>query len=655
MANLIIGSQDPLAKQAELISENANSIVLAQSIATVATTPGANNVTVSTSVNNDSGDTVTVYTTPGTISVSSVDQTINQYLVSDSGVSSIVAGNNVTITSSAGNGQGTVTINATVGTVNTVATANTVINNAQPNITSVGTLTSLGVSGTIISANVIANTGIFSGNGSGLSNLPASNLTGNLSNLTSLFIGNGSLSNSAIVNFGANSFTSTVNVNTYVTFYDSGGVGQTNFINYVRTFGNLNSPTTPNNNSSIGQSLYRIYNGTQYPTAGKLYFYAPNASSNSFSGNVSWTPGGFVVQTGNPSGNVTNPNSQSAYNLLYFNEYGQFFVINGGGANGSPTASLGVTCFTNVAGDGSDITLSRARGNRDSYLPVQSGDTLGNIFFRGYNGTSFRESSRLISIATSNASVTPGSLIAADFTINTIEGNIYIESILSNGATNPLGNVYIGNGITNAQLIAGNVFFDNMTLSNLSNSSTGNALFYDTGTGQVTYGEVGTLQGIQGITGAQGTTGSTGIQGTSGAIGIQGTTGSTGIQGTTGSTGIQGTSGAIGIQGTTGAIGIQGTTGAIGIQGTTGAIGIQGTTGSIGIQGTTGLQGIQSTQGLQGIQGIEGPTNANTLIWTSVPGTSNSTGTPGQVAYATGFFYVCVANNTWERATLTTW
>ena len=607
MANLTIGSQDPLAKQAELISENANSIVLAQSIATVATTPGANNVTVSTSVNNDSGDTVTVYTTPGTISVSSVDQTINQYLVSDNGVSSIVAGNNVTITSSAGNGQGTVTINAVVSTVNTVATANTVINNAQPNITSVGTLTSLGVSGTIIAANVIANTGIFSGNGSGLSNLPASNLTGNLPNLTSLFVGNGSLANSAMVNFGANSFTSTVNANTYVTFYDTGESGKLSFINYVRTFGNLNSPSTPSNDSSIGQSLYRVYNGTQYPTAGKLYFYAPNASSNSFSGNVSWTPGGFVVQTGNPSGNVADPNSQSAYNLLYFNEYGQFFVINGGGANGIPTASLGVTCFTDVAGDGSDVVLSRARGNRDNYLPVQSGDTLGNIFFRGYNGTSFRESSRLISTATSNASVTPGSLIAADFTIDTVQGNIYIESILSNGATNPIGNVYIGDGITNAQLIAGNVFFDNMTLSNLSNSSTGNALFYDTGTGQVTYGEVGTLQGIQGITGSQGTQGITGSQGT------QGITGSQGIQGLTGSQGIQ------------------------------------------GLQGTTGLQGIQSTQGLQGIQGIQGPTNANALIWTSVPGTSSSTGTPGQVAYATGFFYVCVAPDTWERATLATW
>ena len=56
--------------------------------------------------------------------------------------------------------------------------ANTVIQNAQPNITSVGTLTGLGVNGTITGVNITANTGIFSGNAAGLYNIPIANLVG---------------------------------------------------------------------------------------------------------------------------------------------------------------------------------------------------------------------------------------------------------------------------------------------------------------------------------------------------------------------------------------------------------------------------------------------------------------------------------------------
>jgi hypothetical protein len=54
--------------------------------------------------------------------------------------------------------------------------ANTVYDPAQPNITSVGTLTGLDVNGNITAPNFIANTGIFTGNGSGLSNINGANV-----------------------------------------------------------------------------------------------------------------------------------------------------------------------------------------------------------------------------------------------------------------------------------------------------------------------------------------------------------------------------------------------------------------------------------------------------------------------------------------------
>jgi hypothetical protein len=66
----------------------------------------------------------------------------------------------------------------------TAATANTVTDNAQPNITSVGTLTGLSVNGSITAANITANTGVFTGNGAGLSQLAGANVTGTVANAT---------------------------------------------------------------------------------------------------------------------------------------------------------------------------------------------------------------------------------------------------------------------------------------------------------------------------------------------------------------------------------------------------------------------------------------------------------------------------------------
>lgn len=40
--------------------------------------------------------------------------------------------------------------------------------------------------------------------------------------------------------------------------------------------------------------------------------------------------------------------------------------------------------------------------------------------------------------------------------------------------------------------------------------------------------------------------------------------------------------------------------------------------------------------------------------WVNVPATATSPGIAGQVAYQSGFFYVCVANNVWQRVALVT-
>ncbi len=63
------------------------------------------------------------------------------------------------------------------GTVSSATTAGTVTTAAQGNITSVGTLTGLGVNGTVTAVDFTANTGVFTGNGSALTALNASNIS----------------------------------------------------------------------------------------------------------------------------------------------------------------------------------------------------------------------------------------------------------------------------------------------------------------------------------------------------------------------------------------------------------------------------------------------------------------------------------------------
>jgi hypothetical protein len=55
--------------------------------------------------------------------------------------------------------------------------------------------------------------------------------------------------------------------------------------------------------------------------------------------------------------------------------------------------------------------------------------------------------------------------------------------------------------------------------------------------------------------------------------------------------------------------------------------------------------------------------NGTTTAWltptftasAAAPATATAAGTPGQVAYDSGFVYVCVAANSWRRSALTAW
>ena len=86
--------------------------------------------------------------------------------------------------------------------------------------------------------------------------------------------------------------------------------------------------------------------------------------------------------------------------------------------------------------------------------------------------------------------------------------------------------------------------------------------------------------------GATGATGLTGATGANGTIGVDGSTGATGATGPQGATGASGTIGVDGSTGATGPAGTNGATGATGLAGPTGATGVQGATGVTGATGS---------------------------------------------------------------------
>jgi hypothetical protein len=141
---------------------------------------GTNSITTTTSANNSPSDTVTVYSTQGAIYASSIDQTINQTVVNRIGVNSIIAGDNITITSTGASGTGVVTINATGGGGNgTPGGSNTQIQFNDGNAFGGNTGFTFNKTTGIFASPFLA------GNGNGLSNIQGANVSGAVSSATS--------------------------------------------------------------------------------------------------------------------------------------------------------------------------------------------------------------------------------------------------------------------------------------------------------------------------------------------------------------------------------------------------------------------------------------------------------------------------------------
>lgn len=67
----------------------------------------------------------------------------------------------------------------------------------------------------------------------------------------------------------------------------------------------------------------------------------------------------------------------------------------------------------------------------------------------------------------------------------------------------------------------------------------------------------------------------------------------------------------------------------------------------------TDAQTITGVTGPTGATGSTGPTGGGTPV--SAPANASASGTAGQWAYDSTHIYVCIATNTWCRATIATW
>ena len=235
------------------------------------------------------------------------------------------------------------------GQVSNALVSGTVYTNAQPNITSVGTLTSLDVSGTITAANITANSGIFTGNGAGLTNIAGANVTGNVANAT-----HANVADSANSVAGANV---------------TGAVGSATIAGTVTTAAqpNITSVGTLTSLNVSGVSNLGPVGNVIITGGNNGYYLQTNGS-----GNLSWAevPSGTGISNG--TSNVSIPVINSNINMSVGGNVG-VMVVTATGAN--ITGTLNATANANVGNLGTGGLIT-ATGNVAGANLI----TAGNVF-----------------------------------------------------------------------------------------------------------------------------------------------------------------------------------------------------------------------------------------------------------------------------------
>lgn len=180
------------------------------------------------------------------------------------------------------------------GQVAATSLSGSLVTASQPNITSVGTLTSLGVGGNITAANITANTGIFTGNGSGISAI-------NASNLSSGTVPTARLSGSYSISVTSANTAATVTTNAQPNITSVGTLTS------LAVTGNVTAGNLYANSGRLGVSIantatLNVTGVSNLNAVGNVRIFGGNANQilqTDGSGNLSWTDpnGGYYLHT----------------------------------------------------------------------------------------------------------------------------------------------------------------------------------------------------------------------------------------------------------------------------------------------------------------------------------------------------------------------
>jgi hypothetical protein len=353
-----------------------------------------------------------------------------------------------------GNGLSSIVGANVTGQVANALVAGTVTTAAQPNITSVGTLTSLNVNGTLTAVAFTANTGVFTGNGNGLSSIVGANVTGQVGNalvsgtvytaaqpnitsvgtLTSLVVtgnitaGNANLGNLTTSNYFAGVLTTAAQPN----------------ITSVGTLGNL----TVTSNISAGNILTNnlLYaNGVAWSFGSGT----PGGSNTYIQFNDGSTFGGNAGLIFNKSTTTLTANNFVATTTANLGAAGNVKITGGSSGQYLKTDGAGNLSWSSVSasGGGASVTVSATApatpSQGDLWLDSESGDL--NVYFGGAWGDVSPGASQL-DIQVNNFT---GDGVTSTFTLTVTPGGVNYTIVTIGGVVQPRNYYTITNAVIN--------------------------------------------------------------------------------------------------------------------------------------------------------------------------------------------------------------
>ena len=382
-------------------------------------------------------------------------------------------------------------------------TAGTVTTAAQPNITSVGTLTTLGVNGTITAVAVTANTGVFTGNGSGLSQLAGANVSGAVSYATTANSVAGA-NVSGEVNYAA--------VANSVALANVSGIGNIASLNLDGNASNILY-----GNGSFAAPSTSIANATYANNAGNAY----SVAGSNVSGEVSFAATANGVAGGNVSGQVNyaaTANSVAGSNVSGAVSYATT-ANSVAGANVS-----GQVAYANVANNVAGANVSgqvNYAATANSVAGANVSGQVGNALIAGTVYTNAQPNITSVGTLTSanvTGDITVGNIYANSGTIQalnfvgngagltnvSVSAGTYIENGNSNVRVSANSNVYVSvNGVSNVVnitdtnlIINGNVTANDASLGNLVTANFANVVLTSAASSQPNIRTVGSLTGL---------------------------------------------------------------------------------------------------------------------------------------------------------------